>query len=77
MTDYLLDSVEVTAHNPAFLDRKINDAIAVVLDRAMAEGRHGILVTQHSYNRYTVALSPEVPYGRTYERSELGPELDN
>jgi hypothetical protein len=36
----------------------------------MKERRHGILVTQHGYTSYTVAVSRDVPYGQTHERRE-------
>jgi hypothetical protein len=36
----------------------------------MQECRHGILVTQHGYTSYTVAVSRDVPYGQTHERRE-------
>jgi hypothetical protein len=36
----------------------------------MQERRHGILVTQHGYTSYTVAVSRDVPYGQTHERRD-------
>jgi hypothetical protein len=39
---------------------------------AISGGRNGVLVTRHSHGTYTVAVSPEVPYGMTYERDDPG-----
>jgi len=39
-------------------------------EQAMQEGRHGILVTQHGYTSYTVAVSRDVPFGQTLEHRE-------
>ncbi|HEU4668924.1 MAG TPA: hypothetical protein VFS79_14815 [Arthrobacter sp.] len=44
----------------------------IVRQHAMQEGRHRILVTQHGYARYSVAVRPDVPFGQTHERRELG-----
>lgn len=33
----------------------------------MQERRHGVLVTQTGFSRYTVAVSRDVPYGETRE----------
>jgi hypothetical protein len=46
------------------LDKAVNKAIA----HAVKVGRHGVLVTQHSYTYYTVALTKDVPYGQIQER---------
>jgi hypothetical protein len=62
--------LEITAHDPDTVENDLNTAVDNVRKQAMQEGRHGILVIQHGYTSYTVAVSRDVPYGQTYERRE-------
>ncbi|MCU1515827.1 MAG: hypothetical protein JWQ75_548 [Pseudarthrobacter sp.] len=62
--------LEVTAHDPDTVERDLNAAVEIACEHAMKEGRHGILVTQHGYTSYTVAVSRDVPYGQTHEHRE-------
>ncbi|UVJ40579.1 hypothetical protein [Arthrobacter sp. CJ23] len=62
--------LEITAYDPGTLETELNAAVETLLTQAMQERVCGILVTQHGYNRYTVALSPDVPYGETREHRE-------
>lgn len=64
--------LEITAYDAHMVESDLNAAVETVRQHAMQEGRHGILVTQHGYTRYTVAVSPDVPFGQTHERRELG-----
>ena len=50
------------------VQRQLESAVEEARLVAMACKRYGILVTRHSQNTFTVAISPEVPYGMTYER---------
>lgn len=71
MIKHLPDLVlEITAHDPGTIETELNTAVETVLTQAMREHLRGILVTQHEYDRYTVALSLDVPYGETHERRE-------
>jgi hypothetical protein len=45
-----------------------NDAVVTAREHAMRERRHGILVMEHAYTRFTVAISRHVPYGQTHEQ---------
>ncbi len=60
--------LEVTAHDAHTLESDLNTAEEIVRTGAMRERRHGILVTQHSYTTYMVAVSRDVPFGETHER---------
>ncbi|HEY8700138.1 MAG TPA: hypothetical protein VIM08_04100 [Arthrobacter sp.] len=60
-------SLELTAEDPKAIDRDLNAAVEIALQHAM-HSRQGILVTQHGYNNYTVALSREVPPGEIREQ---------
>lgn len=46
----------------------LNGAVDQAVNHALRVGRHGVLVTQHSYTFYTVTLSKDVPYGQIQER---------
>ncbi len=62
--------LEITAYDPRTVENDLNTAVEMVREHAMQEGRHGILVTQHGYSSYTVAVSRDVPFGQTRERRE-------
>lgn len=62
--------LEITAHDPDTVENDLNAAVEIAREQAMRESRHGILVTQHAYTSYTVAVSRDVPYGQTHERRE-------
>ncbi|NKX56580.1 hypothetical protein [Arthrobacter mobilis] len=54
------------------VQRQLESAAEEARRAAMADKRHGILVTRHRPDTFTVAVSPEVPFGMTYERDDLG-----
>lgn len=60
-------SIALTAADRTSMDRQLNEAVAVVREEAMREGRRGILVTRHSSGDFTVSLSDDVPFGLTLE----------
>jgi hypothetical protein len=62
--------LEIAAHDPDTVENDLNTAVEIAREHAMQERRHGILVTQHGYTRYTVAVSRDVPYGQTHERRD-------
>ena len=62
--------LEITAHDPNTVENDLNAAVEIAREHAMKECRDGILVTQHGYTNYTVAVSREVPYGQTHKRRE-------
>jgi hypothetical protein len=62
--------LEITAYDPHTVESDLNAAVEIAREHAMKESRHGILVTQHGYSSYTVAVSRDVPYGQTHERRE-------
>lgn len=48
-------------------DRQINEAEALLRERAMQEQRGGILVTRRGAATFTLSLSEDVPFGFTRE----------
>jgi hypothetical protein len=54
------------------LQEQLDAAHEAVRSVAALGRQHGVLVTRHRHDTYTVAVSPEVPYGMTYEREGLG-----
>lgn len=59
--------IEVNVTNVDDLHEKINDAVAQTRGLATGLG-HGIMVTQHDFGSFSVAVSPDVPPGQTMER---------
>ncbi|GAA2130628.1 hypothetical protein GCM10009825_11730 [Arthrobacter humicola] len=58
----------VTADEPQLIAERVDAAEKFARERALREGKHGILVTRHGPTSFTVNLSPDVPYGITQER---------
>lgn len=48
------------------MDSQLDAAVSVAKKHAM-DSRHGILVTRHGVDKFTVALSDAVPFGTTRE----------
>lgn len=61
--------LEISAADPETIEKDLNAAEEIVRGHAI-ERRHGILVTQHGYASYTVAVSRDVPFGQTQEKRE-------
>jgi F420-0:gamma-glutamyl ligase len=49
------------------MDSELDAAVTAAKAQALAEKRHGILVTRHGVDTFTVALSEAVPFGLTRE----------
>jgi hypothetical protein len=47
----------------AELYEKLDAAVAAALGDALTGGMHGVLVTRHDFCHFSVALSPNVPFG--------------
>lgn len=67
--------IAVTATDRVSMERRLDDAVAMAMNQAMQPGRRGILVTRHSYDFFTVALSHDVPFGLTRERTAWSDDL--
>ena len=63
----------VTGHAQGQIDDDLNTAVEKARAHASNEAWLGILVTRHSPDLYTVALSSLVPYGQTLERDDWDP----
>lgn len=61
--------LEITADDPDTIDRDLNTAVGITSDHAMHSSK-GILVTQHGYARYTVAVAGDIPCGQIQERRD-------
>ncbi|WP_426998297.1 hypothetical protein [Pseudarthrobacter sp. N5] len=61
----------ITATSKSRMDDHLNAAVRAAEQRARGEGRRGILVTRVDHARVTVELSPDVPYGYTYEKQNI------
>ena len=60
----------VTGHTQGQIDDDLLAAVEKARAHASQEPWLGILVTRHSPEVYTVALSLLVPYGQTFERDD-------
>ena len=52
-------------------DHQLELATKTMRENAHLIGNHGILVTRETYTTFTVSLSPEVPFGQTWERDTV------
>ncbi|WP_284976759.1 hypothetical protein [Arthrobacter sp. efr-133-TYG-104] len=57
-------TITVTATHPAQRDRQLDQAAALLREKAIDRG---IVVTRVDRRTFTIALSPEVAYGETRE----------
>lgn len=58
----------LTVADRASMDSELDAAVTAAKAHALAEKRHGILVTRHGVDKFTVALSDAVPFGLTREQ---------
>lgn len=58
---------ELQIQSPADREIQLSLALQAAIEAAKAEKTCGVLVTRHDYARFTIALSPTVPYGQTHE----------
>jgi hypothetical protein len=58
----------LTIADRASMDSELDAAVTAAKAHALAEKRHGILVTRHGVDKFTVALSDAVPFGLTQEQ---------
>lgn len=63
----------VTGNTQGQIDDDLNTAVEKARTHASKEAWLGILVTRHSPDAYTVALSSLVPHGQTFERDDWVP----
>jgi len=58
---------DLLVRNPVERDDQLSAAVAHAIQTAEADKSRGVLVTRHHYSRFSVTLSPTVPYGQTRE----------
>jgi hypothetical protein len=58
----------VAGDEPHLIEERLNRAVELARQRAVEEGRHGVLVPPRGPASSTVAVSADVPYGITRER---------
>jgi hypothetical protein len=58
----------LTVADRASMDSELDAAVTAAKARALAGKSHGILVTRHGVDTFTVALSDAVPFGLTREQ---------
>ncbi|MBP1136502.1 hypothetical protein JOE31_002734 [Arthrobacter sp. PvP023] len=75
ITAIITPTYHVTADQPQLIAERLDAAEKSAQERALREGRHGILVTRYGPTSFAVTLSTDVPYGITLER-DLSPRTD-
>lgn len=60
-------NIEVNCSAASELAAAVDTALTLVENIAASQGRHGVLLTRHEYQRFTVEVSPDVPFGVTIE----------
>lgn len=58
---------QLRVESKAELHEKLNAAVKTAVESCSDKAR-GILVTRDSFDRFSVALSPDVPFGQIQER---------
>lgn len=58
---------EIIVTDASRRDTELNTAVTAALELAAQDKRCGILVTRHEFSRFTVALTPDVPFGVIHE----------
>ena len=58
----------LTVSDRASMDSELDAAVTAAKAHALAGKSHGILVTRHGVDKFTVALSDTVPFGLTREQ---------
>jgi hypothetical protein len=61
-------TLEVNCSAASELSAAVDASLALVESIALAQGRHGVLITRHEYQRFTFEVSPDVPFGLTLEQ---------
>ncbi|BAS12013.1 hypothetical protein AHiyo8_03160 [Arthrobacter sp. Hiyo8] len=69
MTQIAHEKMEVVVHHAGDVDHALNSSVRELQTRALAQGTAGILITKHGPGRFTLELSPEVPFGYTHEKA--------
>jgi hypothetical protein len=58
---------DLVVRDAADREAQLKSALGVAIQEASLDKVCGVLLTRHHYARFTVALSPNVPYGQTFE----------
>jgi hypothetical protein len=62
----------VTGQDPEAIQENFTAAVDAAREQAMLGRGVGIMITQYDFDSFTVALSPDVPYGQTREQRRFG-----
>ncbi len=58
---------DLVVRDAADKEAQLASALGVAIQEASRGKVCGVLLTRHHYSRFTVTLSPSVPYGQTHE----------
>lgn len=60
-------TMAIRGQNAEQIQSELDAAVELAIKHARRTGCQGVLVTQHSFTSFSVALNPNVPYGQTHE----------
>ncbi|WP_411375005.1 hypothetical protein ACLH0K_00905 [Arthrobacter sp. MPF02] len=66
--------LEIAGTEASSVRAELEEAITLAESVAREQGCCGVLVTRHDYGRFSVTISPEVPYGTTQESQDWAQE---
>ncbi|MGP0225245.1 hypothetical protein [Paenarthrobacter sp. NCHU4564] len=69
MTNHVVAQINV--RSKLDMDRALDEVVASAVVQAEASGRHGVLITRHSFTELTVALSSSVPFRTIHENDRV------
>ena len=61
---------EISVKNRPEMESELNLAVATAIRKTKPDRLHGILVTRHDFFRFTVSLTPTVPFGLIRENDQ-------
>lgn len=58
---------DISIRDVTELEAQLDRAVKTAIESALANGHHGVLITRYDDRKFTVTLTPEVPFGITRE----------
>lgn len=62
---------DIRIQHKAELSEKLDAAVAAAHAQATTAPTRGVLVTRHDFDHFSVALSPDVPFGVIHESDQI------
>lgn len=59
---------EFHVKDKADMDENLDAAVMAAISHSLTDGTCGVVVTRHDFGHFSVALSPDVPFGLVHEQ---------